>query len=223
MGYDYGGLRKAILDCVERKELELVEQTDTDITCISYDEDIDGKETSYHLAQPDKQWIRSRFLWGPSCESDRTMWEDIMADVLSELPPQYLVVLNRIVVVRTEEDIAFVCNEMDVEEYEFPDTITLSDALGCLWWSQNSVVLDFAAIQKSLEEEEREYGYTDFWDEHAGIIVTLLHELRHLRLDCFDFYDDDPDGDDSECGYPVNGQERCVEMWARDEYEKMFG
>lgn len=210
---DYEQLRSNILE-ENNKSLAILDETQTDIFTDDFDED---RHISYHLRKPDRQWLKTRFLWTASCQKDQAKWEDIMLDVLlhPSLPPELFIVLNRIIAVRTREDYNEACEVLDADKDEFPETLDPEepDVLGVKWHVQNSVILDFNSIDAALDELKQETGYVDAYDREEAVILTLLHELRHLMLE------NNPFDVISETLSPADFTEGAVEEWARTMFE----
>ena len=214
---DYQALREDIHQSERDDELAILTETETDIVTDDFEED---RVIPYHLCLPTEEWLHERLLWAPSCKDDKVRWEDIILKCLthSKMPPEMFLTLNRIIIIRTAEDISAVCSEMDVDEEGFPDCIDVEDGgcLGCKWHMASSIILDFQTIDACLQELQKEVGATDFWEHHAGVVLTLIHELRHLMLDgCpFDILNPPPS--------PKDFTEEGVEGWAKKLYDSIY-
>lgn len=210
---NYEELRKEIYK-YNNKSLAILEDTSEDILTDDFDED---RCVNYHLCKPTEEWLRSRFFWTTGCQKDKERWEDVMVRCLlhSFLPPEMFVVLNRIIAVRTEGDYNEVCKAMEVERCEFPDVLDPDDSglLGVKWHTQNSIILDFNGIDTALQELAQEVGCVDIQDEEEAVLITLLHEMRHLMLD------NNPFDTFFEKLEPADFTEGAVENWARRMFE----
>lgn len=210
---DYEKLREEI-HTHNNECLAILDETSEDILTDDFEEDC---RINYHLCKPTDEWLRSRFLWTANCQKDKERWEDAMVRCLlsSFLPPEMFVVLNRIIAVRTLDDYHEVCKVMDVENCEFPDILDPDEPgpLGVKWHTQNSIILDFNGIDAALHELAQEVGGGDIRDEEEGVLITLLHEMRHLMLDNnpFDIFAESPHVEDF--------TEYAVEDWARRMFE----
>lgn len=214
---DYDDLRESIKQGEKDGCLAILEETETDITTDDFDED---RTINYHLCPPTEEWLKERFLWTHGCEKDKAYWEDVILKCLMHrnMPPEMFITLNRIIAVRTPDDVSEVCSKLDVEECEFPSCIDVEDGgcVGCKWHTESSIILDFHAMDSCLQELQKEVGATDFWDSHAGVILTVIHELRHLMLDGspYDILTPAP--------LPDDFTEEGVERWARDMYDSIY-
>lgn len=88
------------------------------------------------------------------------------------------------------------------------------NVLGKVWFYRNVAIIDVQNIVKSAEEVEKEdielgYPSRKHQDVIEQIVLTMVHELRHLMLDTNIVL--------SEEEYPTNlGSESKVEQFARD-------
>ena len=188
--------------------LAILSETEEDVLTSDFDED---RDIPYHLVPVTKEWLAGRFLWTPDAAPYRAKVEGQLLQSLqfaAQVDPNMFICLNCIIVTtNSDDDSTFIAKSMDVEECELPD---YWKDLGTKWHYSSSIVVNVSAIEEAASEE---LALSD--GERTALIlneigVTLLHELRHLGLDCNPFLDESlyPDYDD-ECS------EAYVEEWAR--------
>lgn len=196
--------------------LAISKSTVEDILTYDFEED---KYINYHVALPTREWLISRLFWGNSCKTSRDVWEDLIIDALKQIDPNMFITINRICFVACESDMEEVARELRVERGALPESICFDDddPIGLFWYAENSVLINLWAIRKANEKLNEETGIAnDFWTEHSGIILTLIHELRHAALGANPFLPEDL--------YPASGaEENAVERWARETYDSLYG
>jgi hypothetical protein len=210
-------LKRSIYEEEKKGSLTIIEESETDILTDDFNED---RHISYHLIPPTKEWVESRMLFAPSVPEKDRAW--IKSRIVPLLLPHtdMLICLNRIIFVKEEideeadesdfssEDTEFLEREMDCEACEFPD---IGGIVGVKWHTQSSVMILLGEIEKTtkeiqLDEEEGETIYED------GLCMTVLHELRHLGLECNPLLPEEE--------YPVKlFPEPAVEAWASANYK----
>ena len=188
--------------------LAILSETEEDVLTSDFDED---RDIPYHLVPVTNDWLASRFLWTPDAAPYRAKVECRLLQSLqfaAQVDPNMFICLNRIILTTaSDEDSEFIAKNMDVEECELPD---YWKDLGTKWHYASSIIVNVSAIEEAASEE---LGLSD-GEKNSLILneisVTLLHELRHLGLECNPFLDESlyPDYDD-ECS------ESYVEEWAR--------
>lgn len=212
--------RRTIISQIEADpEAELLKATHTSVE--AYDGH-DGRYVTFRLARHTAATLTRRLFIGENLLKNRnphkTRFE--IAIVLCRLDPVVLMNLKRIFIIDRLSDIRDICAKYGYEDEDLPDALwdecenLNDDALGVSWFQESSVFVNMAAIRKAACE---------IWPDDAdmaeneitiGFWTTLLHELRHMQLDCCPY--DFPwleDADDSESG---------VEEWCRLMYEHLF-
>lgn len=209
-------LRAAIVNASEAHPATLAIRMESD-TDIYVDDFSDGRYINYHLVEPTSEWLKERLFWGSDCREYQSCWKDIVLDVLSKIDPNMFICLNKICFVNSEADIQEMLKVVNAEEWELPDSLDMEDcsAVGMCWGSRSCVVVNLHAIEQANTELAQETAtVTDFWDEHAGILVTLLHSIRCLGLMNPMMRESNPN---------TEGLEDEAEHWARAVYEVLFG
>lgn len=212
---DYKKLLETIKQDEAKNFLAIIQESETDVLTDDFTED---RIINYHLAPPSEEWLRERFLWTKGCASDQRLWEDVLIQYFTKLPSEAFLTLNRVIAIRTAEDILEACEVLGVDEDEFPSCIDPEEAdyVGCRWHYMNSIILDFHAIDACNQDLAKEYGTEVFsLNTHEGVVLTAIHEIRHQMLDgCpYDVLSPAPQLEDFE--------EDGVENWARTQYEKI--
>lgn len=147
------------------------------------------KPISYRLVPPDAAWYASRIKFvSDSAKKAAGHLETQLISLLMSLDPDMTRTLSAIYVVAEPDDADRACALADADPCEFPDCINLEDTegvLGCLWWSQCSIVLDVNAISRTAKEVVNDAlanGYTldEATEFDTGVYTTLTHEIYHL-------------------------------------------
>lgn len=206
-------LRAAIHDFERENHHAILLESDTDITVDDFQKDT---HIHYHLIPPTPEWLSSRILWGPSIQGALPEWSRFIADALMRIDPNMLICLNRVCILGAESDIEQICGMMNADIDGFPDKIDFEDSqyLGCLWSMETSIVINCHAILTGILENKADFFNgaktleQEFW-------LTLLHEIRHLGLNCNPLLPEDE--------YPDEfTSEDMVEEWAGDTYGHLF-
>ena len=193
--------------------LAVISETEEDILTDDVNED---RHIPYHLVPPTCDWLKLRILWGSSITGDPDAFADAIAETLLRIDSDMLTCLNHICIISKAEDVELLCAAMDADTEEFPECIDFEEPtiLGCKWHIQNSIIINTAAIEQAAQElvfSDPDYLYLD--DEmKIAFWTTLLHEIRHLGLECNPFLPEDK--------YQVSlRDEASVEAWAIEQYE----
>lgn len=207
---DYEKLKQDIYEEDAAQALAICEETDTDILVDDFEND---KYINFHMVPPAEAWLAARFAWGPSFGEKTPVWTAHLSQYLMRIDPAMLVCLNRIIIIDGDQDIEPFTETLGTED-DFPDMD--GEILGRLWYYENSVVIDVSAIRAIAKQlVAQDLGVFVLSEEmERGFLVTLLHEIRHLGLDCNIFLPEDE--------YPLPLQsEHSVEEWARSTYERI--
>lgn len=207
--FDFDCLKAAILEDEKNDNLAILKNTPTDILVDDFCLD---KLTNYHMVKPAVEWLKGRIVWAPSIVGNKEEWAEYIAKYLLLTDPAMLVCLNRIIITTEDEsDIEAICDEMDAEDCEFPD---IEGYVGLTWHFQNSVIINLTAID-SAEDELMDGFESKACMQYRDFFTTLLHEIRHLGLDCNPYLPEDE--------FPEElRQEYNVERWAINEFESIF-
>lgn len=89
------------------------------------------------------------------------------------------------------------------------------DALGCMWYARQVCIVDVGRILKRLQKQHHRYQADPDFDPvvflRKKLLITTLHELRHLMLDTNPALPTD--------AYPIElGGEFFVERYAQEVY-----
>lgn len=191
--------------------------SDFDIVTDDFDED---RIINYHIAPVTKDWLKDRFIWCDGTSDMQQTYETRLIDLLYKIDHKMLITLNKIIIIKDETSISYVCDYIKADEDEWPSVIDFdtNDILGCHWWSQSCVIINISAIAKTLAEMQKEYDHDELYfdepqEEWIGIATTLLHEIRHLGL--FNPFLD-------MTAYPTSAEsESEVEAWALEQFERL--
>lgn len=190
-----------------------------DISFFDYEKD---RVRYFRLSPASEQWILSRIFWGPSIQGNTGKWSAELAKVLLQLPPIYLMMLNRIFIVREEEDeegfsnpdVAAACELVGREECEFGD---FYGHLGLYWNYESSIIINLTEIERWSKEEVSYSLWGDCWKTRCRkeFYLTVFHELHHLMMANLDWFSDIdiPEDIDDEDG---------TEQWAQEVYSRIF-
>lgn len=209
---DYNTLRQNIREEADKGTLEILSESETDILVFDYN---DSKKINFHMVPPTGEWLSSRIVWGPSLtRSDTHAWTAYLAAYLHRIDPNMFVCLNRIIVIDDSVDCKAVANLLGVDEDNLPEVN--EDIIGQLWFQENCVFVYVSALREATKEIIKDDpGYFTYDQEmEIGFLTTLLHETRHLGLDCNFLL--------PESEYPTSLQsEEAIEDWAREMFEKI--
>ena len=208
---DYNALRQGIREEAGKGTMEILSESETDILVFDYN---DSKEINFHMIPPTKEWLASRIVWGPSLtRSDTHVWTAYLADYLHRIDPAMFICLNRVIIIDDSEDRKAVANLLGVDEDNLPEEN--EDLIGQLWFQENCVFVYVSALREETKEIVKgDLAFFDYDQEmEIGFKTTLIHETRHLGLNCNIFL--------PESEYPISLQsEEAVENWAREMFEK---
>lgn len=213
---DMNALHDSILTEEACCSLAVLSDTGEDVETDDFYED---RRIRYHLVPPTLEWLKSRILWGKSITGDLDLWTDAIANTLLRIDPAMLICLNRVCIIAEESDIEPLCNAMNADTEGFPECIEFEDnkLLGCKWHLESSIVINATAIKAAIMKMADEYEglYFDAAQEiEIGFTTTLLHEIRHLGMECNPFLPEDE--------YPKElCREAEVEDWALSAYESL--
>lgn len=207
---DYNVLRQAIHEEVTNGTLEILSESETDILVFDYGS---SKEVNFHMVSPTKEWLASRIIWGPSLtRSDTPAWSEFLADYLTRIDPAMFICLNHIIVIDDYEDRKAVADLLNVNEDNLPEED--ENFIGQLWFQENCVFVYVSALRAMANKIVKDDPILSSYDSEMeiGFLTTLLHEIRHLGLDCNFFLPEDE--------YPLSLQsESSIEDWAREMFE----
>lgn len=167
----------------KEKEIEIFEQTRSSIGLYDYQ---DGKEIVYVFKRNKTEFSSHVHISRRIPKKYRPNREKLVQYLLN-LPNDMLLTLS---------DIWFVWNEADYEnmvDYYDADPAYVGDlydenCLGKMWFEKNAAIIDVQNIFKSAVEIEKQdialgfYGNAD-QDTREQIIVTTVHEIRHIMMD----------------------------------------
>lgn len=179
-------LETEILQAESNGLLAVTTRTRTSIETDDFELD---KPIAYRLVPPDPAWYASRIKFvSDAAKKSASHLENQLVDLLMSLDPDMTRMLSAIYVVAEPEDADRACALTDADPCEFPDCVDLEDnegVLGCLWWSQCSIILDANAIShtaKDVVDDALADGYTldEATEFDTGVYTTLTHEIYHL-------------------------------------------
>lgn len=209
---DYNALRKSIHEEAACGTLEILSESETDILVFDYD---NGKEINFHMVPPTREWLATRIIWGPSLTCGETpARSEFLADYLSRIDPAMLTCLNHVIIIDDFEDRKAVADLLKVDEDNLPEEN--EDLIGQLWFQENCVFVYVSALKAAVNDVlEENPGFSCYDHEmETGFLTTLLHETRHLGLDCNFLL--------PESEYPTSLQsEETIEDWALEMFEKI--
>lgn len=213
---DIEALKQAIQEEIQNETMEELAPSDDGLNV--YDMK-DGRYITFHTVPPTEEWLKTKFIYGPSCKNAQTRFEKTCIDILLNIDPNMLVTLNRIIFINGECDIPCICQQMNCDTEWFPEAIDMEthETLGCYWYQMNSIIIDVKGIVDVVLDIAKESPvYVNIASEiDIGVYTTLLHEIRHLGLSNPFLPEDD---------YPSElGSEENIEQWAIDTYEEYTG
>lgn len=172
-------------------------------------------------------WLESRIIFG-----DETAMKSLgftrysIAKTLMKLDHNLFISLNHICFVFNQAELENLCDELEpysengIYQEDLPDCILFDEdlhlsALGCLWFNESSVIINMTAIEAAVNSLLEDAPELDKEHEmNAGVWVTLIHELRHLMLNCNPLLPEDELADE-----PCS--EQSVEEYARREFDRL--
>ena len=200
----------------QKEQLAIRTVCDTDIWTDDFDED---RYINYHIGPITAEWLKSCIVFTPNTIKYKRVYEPRVIDLLLHIDPNMLITLQKIFFVADESDIKTVCKIANADPDEFPSTIDFdeNDTLGCHWWAYSSIILNLAAIEKTVNEMEQEAKANEEYfntaqEKAIGVFTTLTHEVRHLGLSN-PFLD-------AKAYPPSLASEKAVEDWGINAYEK---
>lgn len=209
---DYNALRQDIREEASKRTLEILSESESDILVFDYN---DSKEINFHMVPPTREWLASRIIWGPSLtRSDTHVWTAYLADYMHRIDPAMLTCLNSVIIIDEFEDRKAVADLLKVGEDNLPEEN--ESLIGQLWFQENCVFVYIPALKAIAKEVVEEIPWFSCYDHEMeiGFLTTLLHEIRHLGLDCNFLL--------PESEYPISLQsEEAVEDWALEMFEKI--
>ena len=218
---DLACLANDISLCREDGSLDILDQTKTDIHTSDFCED---RDIYYHLVPPTEEWLNERIKFMPSAKKYE-LWKDFAVSLLMSIDPDMLATLRFVFFVATAEDIDEMVDWIpELTSESLPDQMLVDNdeeladngVVGQFWSMASSVIINMAAIEKSKREiyEADDLDTETCGDpyklEQDGIMVTLLHEIRHLGLSNPFLQCDDRSS---------LMTEENTEAWAREQYE----
>lgn len=207
---------KELLELVKQAEqdgiLAIIDLTDESVETDDFDED---RRITYQLVEPDETWLHGLITVMPCAAELGIADPSVIADLLLSTGRDMLVNLKHVFVAADGDDMNEICRIAGADPDEFPETVDLEghDALGCLWATQGSILVDLTAIRDTVKEMAKSYEadgcpFDAASEELIGLCTTITHEIRHLGLS-------NPfmDKTDEECS------EEAVERWGIEAYE----
>lgn len=197
-----------IYDSEARDELAILDLSNTDVLTDDFEQD---RHITYHLKAPTYKWLADRLCFAPGTEQCKADYEQKILSLLLSIDQNMLITLQYIFFVTKEDDIYDVCQKVEADSSEFPETIDFdeNDQLGCFWSQYSSIIINLTAIEKAVQEIADENEYQKEFE--IGLLTTLTHEIRHLGLsNMFLYIGDYP---------PEEAEEEAVERWGLTAYE----
>lgn len=191
-----------------------------------------GKYVNYHLVKPDKKWINDRLYFSKSVlkkyKNKIDLLKKFAIDVLSTIDSNMLIVLNKVIFMNYSDYknnnaiskiIEVVYNGLDVDDTDDLFMPDLGDeCIGFKWHDTNSIVIfvdSHISVVNQIYKGLSKNNYLMNKDFCIGIITTILHEIRHLGLECNPYLPEDK--------YPQKiCSEEEVEYWAIYNFEKYY-
>lgn len=210
-------LLTALAEDAEEGNGEIVCQDKDSVTYFDYDDDI---EFTFRYAEScTDEYVKSLIYLGQSVK-DKGLTEDFTLDVLKKAfgssLPDAVCTLSGIIIPSDEDEFFQMmdeCNRAGDELMEFYDYDSYDDKIGMMFYQHQIVFVNEPIINRCSDDLGDEIFSAD--DEYqTGILMTLIHEVRHQMLDCNHFLPEDE--------YPVSEQaEERVEEFGRDVYETL--
>lgn len=220
---DLSALANDIRADADKQILIIDAESDTDILTDDLEE---RRPINYHIVPPTEEWIDSLIRFASGAKRFEQIYRQLFIKALSRTDLDMLITLRKIFVINSINDISECAavldpdaNTMIPDEYQLDDSDELADApVGMFWSWESAIIINMTAITKCTDELdkdfEQELGYSDHAGiEHEGIMITLLHELRHLGLS-------NPYLPEIKASSKEQSEE-LVEQWARNEYERI--
>ena len=88
------------------------------------------------------------------------------------------------------------------------------DVIGTTWIHESAVIINIDGIESAAKDVTRDMPGMYLKERDVGFWVTLIHELRHIQVECLPW--DVPWLDESD------GTEQAVEEWAIQMFETLF-
>lgn len=194
-------------------EIEILEENED--TLWVYDL-TDGKDIVYNKNMNCQKLLDKIFISTRIPAEYRPHKQKLAEYLLKHLPHDIFWTLNKIHILwGDEEDYYDMVRLHNVEdENGYVEMLMDDDVLGKLWFEYNSVIVNVSAIVQSaleIEAEDVAMGLTGnaYNDTLEQIVLTLIHELRHLMMDTNIVLSEDE--------YPIqDGSEEAVEEFARN-------
>lgn len=174
---------------------------------------------SYRITPHTRESLDAIVHAGPDVALDEEKRAAIV-DRLLRLPQEVLISIRHVILVRNYEDLAAVIKECGLNDETIPDLIlededVLSDeTIGATWVHESAVVINIHAIELAAKEVTEDRPGLYHKERDIGFWVTLLHELKHIQVECMPYtvpWINETDKD-----------ERAVEDWAIRTFEELF-
>lgn len=193
--------------------LAILSETQTDIQT---DDFLEDRHITYHIVPPTEEWLKSLFIYSKSCP-DCSEYERAIIEEFLRIDPNMLTTLRHIIFVKDEGDDEDVCEQLGLENWEWPGQIDFDEptCVGLYWYAESSIVINLGAIEATSQEICEQFAEPWAFSQEVfqGVVTTALHEIRHLGLSNPLLPNE---------MYPANLEcEEAVEAWARDQYEKV--
>lgn len=210
-------IRQSLTDDQKDGNGEILYEDDSGIAY--YDYETSGGDDYLYFKKPEictKEKLQSLIFVGHNVNKKITpeLIANILCDAYGESLPDMMIVLRGIVIVNDDDDISEYSKHSGIEEIEIQDEMYITeDYCGRSWFRKQTTFIYEQAIIDTAKECVDEF--TTFDEEYLrGIGSTVIHECRHIMLDCNPFLD--------EKQYPVNlSSEDAVEDFCRDCWDKI--
>lgn len=181
---------QTISEEVEQEDVEILEKDETHVSL--WDNISDGYRYFYFDEHLTLKSLKERVYI--SSEADKLINpSNILSFIYNKIDRNALMVLNKIY---------FMCNEKDYEqlyqdtEDEYALYIMEDHLFGRNWTEQSIIIVDLTNIEKAVKETEKEdleYGLESHYyvDLYREILLTIIHEFRHLVFGCNSYVSDE--------------------------------
>lgn len=177
----YSPLVQEILKAQADHQLAIVSWNQYAITTDDFDLD---RYISYRLVQPSANWYARRIHFvSPEARRMAGHLKQRLVSLLLSLEPEMTQTLSGIYIVNGADDSEALCALTDVELDELPDCVMAGepdDCLGCLWGTQQAIIIDVRAIQTAVHNLRLEPWENSRVEFDKGVFTTLTHEVYHL-------------------------------------------
>lgn len=200
---------------------EIVQKTDDFIKYLDYRND---SQITFHFDKSiTRDHIKSLFLYEESDDLDIDMLTDAIMQAYAEDLPNALRVTRKIIIMTKENGNRLFkkfFEDGDIDEPEWDIFYSYEDDiepyLGKSLFQYQTACINLSALRSVAKELEDELSTYDKEFE-IGLISTVIHELRHIMMDCNFLLDEEK--------YPTNlASEESVEDFCRAKMdERLYG